>query len=426
MTKTGRSRFRSALVGAPLGALAVLLSACDPALPPTCRVPESASEELARARDSGKVILTAENLPGLLFNGSAPIHLAANRVHQAKVQLNQSRAGLLPSLNLSFLLFASGQPQFAWSAIEAVVPFLIPGNWFKASETQKLFEAEKMALQIVEQNQYASSMATISMWAVDQQLLEISEDDLRSAVRRRQRAQQRYDMGLITIDELNQVIVTEQETQVSAAKVREMIAREEAIIRQMLGLEPTVKLSADLAAFLLSDSPTENLLIDEVVDRAMLISPEALQLSRLEEAARTDRWSATFAFMGGASMGLSGNDGKLTPALDQLTGRGGIQLGFGYFPALEMSNLNIREIELRREELRLEFQGMLQGIQAQMISSKVQRERLAERERAQRSRYESMKLKVELGLAEAFDLSPLEDRWLESRLDLLQATADLS
>lgn len=405
---------------------AVLLSACDPALPPTCKIPEAKPEELAQVRASDEVVLDDRTLAALLFDGNSAIHIASNRVHLAKSQLNAARAELLPKINLSALLMSAGQPQFAWAAVEAVVPFLIPGNWFGASQAKDMFEAEKIALQIVEQNQYASAFSMVALWKNDLKLLEIVQDHFVEARMLRQRAQQAYDLGLITIDELNQAITADQFSEISVAQVQEMLGREEASLRKAFGLKAGTTLRAADDSFVVPGVDSEAWPLDQLVGGAMKSSPESRQLAQIEQSARKGRWKAAFAFMGGIGLNKQAENGKLTSSVENLSARGGIQLSFGYFPGIEISSRNIRELELRRKEMGLEFQKVFEGLKANLASSQLQADRFAERERTAGAQYENMKLKVELGLAESWQLLDAEGALRQARLDLLRSRTQLA
>jgi multidrug efflux system outer membrane protein len=407
-------------------ATALLISGCETPMPPACRVAEAGAPELLQARESGEVRLNAKNLAGFLFDGNSPIHIASNRVHIAKAEVNRARADLLPTINLGALLFSAGQPQFAWTAIEAVVPFLIPGNWFRAGQARKVFEAEKLALQIIEQNQYASAFSLISLWQVDRELREILAEDREQALQNRRRAEVALSLGLIANEELNRLLAEERRAEISLARVQEMVALEEASIRQAFGFKAGTRLAADWGDFLISDSSSEDLPIETVLEQALKVAPESLQLQHLEEAAKKGRWSSIFAFVGGVSIGQSAEGGRgLSPSFNELSARGGIQLGFGYFPALELSYRNIREIELRRVELRQEFLRMFEGFRAQLASAKIQSSRFSELEQVAHAQHENMRLRVELGLADPEQLDEFEERWHEARLDSLRARSEL-
>jgi outer membrane protein TolC len=160
---------------------------------------------------------------------------------------------------------------------------------------------------------------------------------------------------------------------------------------------------------------------------AMKRSPESLQLAQIEQSARKGRWKAVFAFMGEVGLGKqAAEDGRLTRSLENLSAGGGLQLSFGYFPGIQISSRNIREIELRREEMRLEFQELLEGMKVNLASSQLQAERFAERERTANAQYENMKLKVELGLAEPWQLLDAEGALRQARLDLLRTRTELA
>ncbi len=418
MTNFLRSRAFAAL-------LAVFLAACDPATPPVCKVPEADSDAVAAARSAGELTLDAKLLPALLFDGNLPIHLATNRIHQAKAELARARAELFPSLNLGALLMAAGQPQFAWTGIQAVVPFLIPGNWFRARQASVSFEAEKMALQIVEQNQYASSFSAISIWMLDRRLLGILEAAWREAAQQRQRAEQSFRLGLLTAEDRDRFIADENRAEISVARIRELLEVEEASIRRLFGLAAGTKLGLDEASFEVVETDSERWSVDAAVERAMRISPESNQLARIEEAARAGRWSSVFAFMGGVTLSQNADQGNLSFSMKNLSANGGLQFGVSYFPAIEISNRNIRELELRREEMGLEFQEVFEGLRARLESGRVQVKRFSELKGAVASRYEAMKLRVELGLAEPWELLDLEGQLRQASLDLIRASAEL-
>jgi outer membrane protein TolC len=379
-----------------------------------------------RAKESGEVQLDFETISALLFDGNLPIHLASNRVYRSKAEVNQARTNLLPSINLGALLLSVVQPQFAWAGVEALVPFLVPENWFRARGASRLFEAEKLALQIVEQNQYASAVSLVSLWSLDRRLLSLLEDQQGDATISRQRAQAQFDLGLISNEELKRAIQDENQAEISASRVQELVTGEEASLRRALGLKPETRLRFSERDLEIFESPSEGLQIQGLVDRVMQNSPEAQQLSRLEEAGRQGKWSSVFAFMGGVSLSQPAANGRLSPSLEGLSARGGIQLSFGYFPALQISNRNLQELQLRRDEMRLEFQELLETLQGRLASARNQEVRFKELERSQETLRDATRLRVELGLAESWELDDLERALRQSRLDTLRARMNLS
>jgi outer membrane protein TolC len=318
------------------------------------------------------------------------------------------------------------QPQFAWAGVEALVPFLVPENWFRARGASRLFEAEKLALQIVEQNQYASAVSLVSLWSLDRRLLSLLEDQQGDATISRQRAQAQFDLGLISNEELKRAIQDENQAEISASRVQELVTGEEASLRRALGLKPETRLRFSERDLEIFESPSEGLQIQGLVDRVMQNSPEAQQLSRLEEAGRQGKWSSVFAFMGGVSLSQPAANGRLSPSLEGLSARGGIQLSFGYFPALQISNRNLQELQLRRDEMRLEFQELLETLQGRLASARNQEVRFKELERSQETLRDATRLRVELGLAESWELDDLERALRQSRLDTLRARMNLS
>ena len=122
--------------------------------------------------------LTPETMAAQLFNKNSSILLGINRVHQSKDELNIARASLLPSLNLSTLLYSSMSSTFTVSAVEVLFPFLVPGNWIKLKESKYLYKAQLKATQTIQLNTLASALSVYSSILADRNLLSVYQDEI--------------------------------------------------------------------------------------------------------------------------------------------------------------------------------------------------------------------------------------------------------
>ncbi len=417
----------SALHKAFLPAFAVLVSACDPAaLPPSCKVP-SAMDPVAETR----LVLTPETLAPTLFRGNLPIHLASLGVRQAKEQVNLARAELLPSIRLGALVMSAGQPQFAWTAVESALPFLVPSNWFRAGQAEKLFDAQRLALQIVEQNQFAQAYSMIRLWQVDRNLEAHLFEEAGEAMRAASRMDRSYALGLVTLEEKNRAAAWSTNSAAALAQMRELIGTEVASIRRAFGLSTEIELEMgsgwDLPPASRTEIEADELGLERALEGILASSPEARQLDALVAASQQAKWSAMFGFFGGASLGLfPDSSGRITGSLSGLSAGAGLNFGVSIIPTIRLSQLNVREMELRRLELGQELRQVLESLLAQLKSTATQLKLAGEREQVLLSSFRAARLRLDLGLSSLREFEEAEGAWREAFVARLRAESLLA
>ena len=437
LTQQGILRTTARVMCAPLGilqsflliGLAALIQACDPAqLPPACKIPGALPGDL---KELPELVLSEENLAPLLFRGNTPIHIASLGVRQAKAEVNLARAELLPSIRLGALLLSAGQPQFAWTAVESALPFLIPSNWFRAGQAAKLFQAEKFSLQIVEQNQFAQAHSLIRLWQVDRELDAHLEDEKAEALIASERITRSFALGLVTPEEKNRAQAWALDAQAASVQMKELLAKEEAALRRVFGVTASIPVVSQGIWGEVASSDSElrsgEAGVETIVGEAMSVAPEALQLDALIEASKSARWASIFGFVGGGSLQLNADSsGGLTPSFSSLSAGAGLSFGVSLFPTIQLSQLQIREMELRKMELKQEIRQTLEGLKAQLDSSRAQLDLAVEREKALRSTLQSVSLRLSLGIATLAEREAAEGAWRESLVNRLRATSELS
>lgn len=407
----------------------LLLGACDSvSMPPACKLEvDSSSPASSPASDPLRVVVTPETLAPLLFTGNLPIHQGALALRSAKERVNLARMELLPSINLGALLLAAGQPQFAWTGVEAALPFLIPANWFKAGRAKKLFEAEKLSLQIIEQNQFAQAYSLIRLWQVDSRLSEHVQEERDEAIEAAERAERAFDLGLIGLEDRNRLRARVAQARNESAQMGELRAKELATLRAVFALDSRATLDTSGEWILPEASPTERLPLQEALDRASILAPEVLQIDQLIEAAKTEKWQTVFGFFGGAGVSLNPNSSVgLTPSLSSLSAGANFGFGAAMIPAIRLSELKVEALELRKQELLLEIRSTLEGLRAELSSAQARRENAADLESALLSSYRAAKLRLELGLATITELENAEGAWREAFVGRFSVESQLS
>jgi multidrug efflux system outer membrane protein len=403
-------------------------------LPPACKVTGDLVSD-SRVNQDSELVLSREKLASLLFTGNMPIHLAALAVQQSKTELTLARTNLLPSINLGALLLAAGQPQFAWVAVESALPFLIPSNWFRAGQARELFQAQKLALQVVQQNQYAQVYSLIGVWRVDRELQNHLSEEFEEAQAAFDRISRSFAVGLVTLEEKNRAESLLAQAGFSLVRVNELLAREEAALRRMFGVEAGVKVVSEGPWEPLSPSLTESRIeeqgVEPVLEQVLGLIPEYQQLSRLIEASQANVWSSVFGFFGGARASLipegggPNAPGTLSPSFSRLSVGAGLNFGVSLIPTIELSELRVKEMELRQVELKREIRQVLEGLKAQIESTRAQLVLAKRAEATAQSSARAARLRLEIGVATLGELEAAHGEWRAAFLSRLRAASEL-
>ncbi|WP_374028955.1 TolC family protein [Bdellovibrio bacteriovorus] len=308
-----------------------------------------------KQQQSGPVRINPTSLRTLLLSRNIDIAIALNEVHQAKARVSQARGSLLPSVNLGSVI--SSGPSFMLTSVNFLLPFLMPSNWMDLKENTHLLRAQGTSYYIAQLNTYASAYSLY--------LTVIGDIQLRNALQKQYenyKSIEEYlrlpaEEGIISKEEYLQAQAQAELALVQVSQVDELIKREKASVREMLALELNQEIIFEDAK--VASSEIEGLAPQVVLDRVHDKSPETAQMNSLITAAEYNKWSKAFSFLSGSSLGMtrpvSGG------SFSSVTQSGSVSFGFGYFPALELSNLNIKQLRLRKQELKLE--------QAQLIES---------------------------------------------------------
>lgn len=309
----------------------------------------------AKPQPQGPVTINPKTLRSLLMSRNVGIAIALNEVQQSKAQVAQARGNLLPSINLGSVI--SSGPSFMLTTVSFLLPFLMPSKWLDLTENTHLLKAQGTSYYLAQLNGFASAYSIYATTVGDIQLRDTIAKQYETYKAIEDQLRLPAETGMIPMEDYLQAQAQAQLALVQVSQLDELIMKEKASIRQMLGLSLDQEITFE--PLQIAASPVEELSPQELLDKVHETSPETAQINSLITAARYNKWSKTFGFLTGSSLGVSRSPAG--GSFSDVTQTGSLNMGFGYFPGLEMSQLHIEQLRLRKTELRLD--------QAQLIET---------------------------------------------------------
>lgn len=299
----------------------------------------------APTKQPAVVKVNPDTLKSLLLEQNISLQVQLNKVYQAKEQVNISRASLLPSINLGSVI--SSGPSFALTTVSMLLPFLMPSNWFDLKESQYLLNAQATSYYIAQLNTYSSAYSVYLTVVGDMELREVLYKQYLNYKEIEDLIQMAVDAGMMQQSDLLQAQAQTQLASIQVSQVDDLLQKEKAAIRNMLALPLSQEIQFDKVH--MTATPTELLPAQVILDRATAKSPEIKQMNSMISAANTAKWSKAFSFLTGASLGASRSGSG--SAFGSVQSTGTVNLGFGYFPALKLSDYNIDELKLQKKQI---------------------------------------------------------------------------
>lgn len=374
----------------------------------------------ASSADRPVVAINPELIKSQLLDANVNVLLSLNKVQKAKEQVNISRGNLLPSINLGFLL--SGDPSFLLSSVSVLLPFLLPSNWIILKQNKQLLAAEGKAYYIAQLNAYASGLALYQTYLADREIRNVVAEQLRNNRLIEEETKRRFESGKADLSELLQAQAQSKNSLLQLSQLNVLLGKEASALREMLALP----LEAELVFedYHPNEMAEEAMNLSQLAQKAIEVSPEKVQMQHLIEAAKLDKWAKAFSFITGSS--LNGQSrGDVSASFSDLTHTGSVGLGFGYFPALELSSLNIEAMRLRDRELELENAHIAEDLYLEVNESKKQVVYAVEAEIKMQQVYDSERIKFENGWTDLLRLYQLKSAAINAKVARIKATMQL-
>lgn len=279
------------------------------------------------------VELKLEQIVDKVSKENFTVYENALRIYQSKEGITVARMNLLPKLNLWNLASSateiffggpSGAAAGAFTLVEDLAPFLVPANWFRASQAELFYEADKEGYRALWSNEVLTAKSLYFHMLLDSSLLdhiEKSKDDLEKIyqiVRVRetfggapQSVSQEIKLRLLSLEE-------------DTRALESLIAEEESLLAFMMGYTTGTKLK--IAPIKLPNyAQIQPLDYEDFVYRAVNVSPEIRQFNYLIEASQYVRKEVQYAFLGSSSISRGSTGG----IFDNIPVQNGLGFGTG-------------------------------------------------------------------------------------------------
>jgi multidrug efflux system outer membrane protein len=313
---------------------------------------------------SANVEITPENLRHYLLNNNISVLTALNNVYQAKEGVNKARADLLPSLNLGIGV----APSFALNTVSFLLPFLVPSNWYALDASKHQLAANGFAYYIVELNAYASAFSVYMTVLGDVELRGVYEKQYENFVQIHDIVAGNVRIGTDTLADLAQASSQMELARAQVSQIDELLIQEKASLRSMLGL--SLKTNITFSKYHLPSVPEENSSAESIYQKVWATTPEQNQIASLIAAAKDAVWAASWGWLGSSSLAVGTGQGA--SSFGKVSVGTPINLGFGIFPAINLSNLNVAQLKIRQKGIALEEASAIESILGSVGEAKIQ------------------------------------------------------
>ena len=311
--------------------------------------------------------VTPESIRSRLVEGDTSVLASLNQIYQAKEEVRKARGNLLPGLGLSATV--GGRPNFELSAVNVLLPFLLPSNWHALEASKHQLAANGYAYHLVALNDYAAALSLYSQVMGDTALRSVYKKQYTNLQTVAEIVEDQVTVGTATRADLAQAKAQVQLALVQISQVDELIAQEKAAIRRMLGLSLDTELEMTTQHFARIEE--EKLSAKRLFERIHESSPEQRQIESLIEAAKSAKFTTVWGFLSGSSLNVSTNFGS-SSSFGSLTQTSSVNLGFGLFPAIQISHLNIAALKIRKQEISLEQASVVESALASVQEAREQ------------------------------------------------------
>ena len=362
-----------------------------------------------------------------LLEENIDIRISANGVQKAKEYVNLARSNtFVPSLNLGGALSSLVNPSFLWTSVSALLPFLMPSNWFDMFQEEQLLEADKKSYQILQLDTFASAYTLYETVLNDQRLQQLFQDDLEDWRRIERITAIDRSRGEASDNDVLTSKARRALAENRALNLKSLVTREISDLRQMLSYHPNKPVT--LADYSVPASEFESSKIDDALYESFQRAPEREQIDFLIQASEYQKWSRRFSFIQAVSVSSVAAPGESQPGTDfkNFQVGGSLNFSWGTFNLVQLSELDIKEYKLRKTSLAQELEHTL-DVGFSQLGLVVQRFNTAkESEDAFRTAFRNNQRDYDQGQIELRDL-------LTSRIDMedaitarIQAQTDLN
>ncbi|MCC7442686.1 MAG: TolC family protein [Bdellovibrionales bacterium] len=293
------------------------------------------------------------------------VYANALKVYQAKEAVQVARMNLLPRLNVWNLagaaieivtgVYTGNGAEVAGGAvslIEDVAPFLVPANWFKASQSKLLYMADKEAYRALWANELMTAKAMYVHLLLDESLLEHIEQSEEELEKLYVIVRTKELLGGVPQGASRDIEIRKLALQEDRQALEILIAEEQSLLAFMMGM-PGNTVVTPAAVPMPQFDELEPLTYEDFEFRVLDTAPESRQYDYFIEAAKYAKQEVMYSFLGTSSTS-SGVAGGVFDSLPKQPG-----LGFG-------TAASMRIVEAQKELLKLQKRGIEEILKRQL------------------------------------------------------------
>lgn len=340
------------------------------------------------------IVINPESIKQFILSKNVSLMVQMNQVEQAKMKVNIARGNLLPSINLGAVI--SSGTTFGLSTISMLVPFLFPSNWMNLKQSFHLLNSQTKSYYIAKLNTYASAYSTYLNIVADLDLHDVLNSQYENYQQIEDFIRVGVEAGLKQPSELMQAHAQTAMAAHQVSKIDQLLKQEISLLRQMLALPLSQELVIERKHPLKSSA--ERWDMQSALQVSIAKSPELQQLEYLHRAAKAAKWSQAFAFLNGGGIGSSNSSANGAWSPTQFTGS--MSIGAAYYPTLQLSNLNVAQIQLQKNQTHLQHAQTVESIYSSLAEAQKQVAVTSDAEMNLREYYQTELLKLRTGLTD--------------------------
>ena len=312
------------------------------------------------ATETVTVNLSPDVLQQMILSGNKDIYTQLLSLEDARDKLQGARSALLPSINVS----VSSVPNFIVSGLSALLPFLLPSNYFQLDEAHDTFLAHMDAFKIYELNTVATGLSLYFTVMADLKTVQVYKaeaQDLR-AIANYQAALQGVNYSYEQVLNAQSLAAT---AEGNAKDLQAKVAGEIENLKNSVGLtdahQQITILDVDMPA-----SVDESLDPQWVTQLALRQSPELDQAKHLVSAAQSGVDAAEFGILSSVSLVAeqAGQTANSSVSFSKYKATGTASFSFGTLDTVSISERSVTEAQAQV--------GLLQDSEATLINSTLQ------------------------------------------------------
>lgn len=276
----------------------------------------------------------------------------AQRVYQAKLNIEKARGELLPKLNIWSLAKVIIDPLSIVDSITDVAPFLVPANWFRAEEVRLIYLAEKEGYRALWGNEVYAAKSLFTHYLMDQNLLVYTQSSILEMNKIHKIVQTREDFGGAKAGTAREIEIKILGLMEDEQNLLSLLRVEHDELSYLLGYEASTILSTNPIK-LLDLEKLSPIQLKDYEFRMLSTSPERRQFDHFLSVLSEIKKEIEYSFLGGSTISR-GVGGGVFDGLPE-----GGDLSFGTGSALKI-------VETQREVMSMQKRGVEEVLKRQL------------------------------------------------------------